>query len=411
MEYDKFVTATFVKLSIFAALTILATILMTAMLTQIVFADTCSYDCDYNWDCGYNYDYDCGCIGDYGEVAPSRPADRFEQETVWTTVKVHNTDDHAHWYDVSTYLCETDCGKSCPTQATDCREMRCDASRVYVLSDQTKYVKCSRFVRYPNFYRVKVEWSIDSSTETRTAYSESFEVISDCDDCTREDGYGDFRCFGSFLQERYRNDDCESRWKVVDYCEYGCESAACVTPTVQPKAGEPTVFMQTSYEMRRGELSSMLFSIQNEGDADTFEITVSGEAAGWVDTPQLVHVGEGETKEITAYATVPSNAETGMHEFTITASAKTSDSAVGFIGIEKRGSGIFALDPLTDLLLVMVVIAIVVGAIWFRERIGFTKPSGREKPLGMSNRREPERFRDKCKDSLDSAVSRIKLLI
>ena len=422
MEYDKLITSTFLKLSIFAALALTATILTTLLLTHIVSAESCcdDWECD-SWDC-YGCGYgDCGCGGfgcdthdtPYGEISVSKPSDKFEQETVYTTVKIRNTDDQHHWYDLSVYLCRTDCSgsssQSCYSgSVTECREMRCDMGRTYVLSGDDEYFTCSRFVWYPGYYRVKVDYKIDFYEDLRTLYSDRFRVISDrgccdggVDDCydgcclsDSSDSSERFRCFGNFLQERYRTDDCEYRWRVIDYCEYGCESETCVVPEEGMKSGEPTVFMQTKYEMGREDISSLEFSIKNDGEIDTFEITVEGEAADWVDVPDMVEVDEGETKRITAYASVPSSAKPGLYEFTITASGKTSDSATSFMEIGRNG-GIFALTPLRDLFLVVFVIFVFVLAIWFRDRVGFAgmRKGDKGRPLELSGRRQPERFK------------------
>lgn len=424
MDYETLVTSTFLRLSVFAALAIFATIMTTVLLTHIVSASSisCCYDYDHSWGCDYWECEDCGgcwgCASTVGEVAPSKPADRFEQETVWTTVKIHNTDTSSHHYDLSVYLCESDCSGACSIDVTDCKEMRCETGRIYVPSGGTKYVECSRFVRYPGFYRVKVEYKTESITHEWTAYSDVFEVVSDCDDCVREDGYKDFRCFGKFLQERYRTDDCEWRWRVVEYCEYGCENEACLAPTEPPKTGEPVVFTETEYEMGRGDVVALHFSVQNSGGDDTFEVSVSGDAAGWVDVPEMVEIAEGETKHITAYAAVPIDAEPGMHEFTITATAKGSDSAISFIRImgQQRG-GMFALDFLGSLMLLLVVVAILLVVLWFRKKYGLALPgSDRGEPImSVPNRRIPECFRN-CKDTVKNSVensvrSVVKLLI
>jgi hypothetical protein len=436
MDYETYVSSTFLRLSVFAALAIFATIMTTVLLTQIVSASSsssCCDDYDHSWGCDYWECEDCGgcwgCASTVGEVAPSKPADRFEQETVWTTVRIHNTDTQSHHYDLSVYLCESDCSGACSIDVTDCKEMRCETGRIYVPSGATKYVECSRFVRYPGFYRVKVEYKTESSTYEWTSYSDSFEVVSDCEDCVREDGYKDFRCFGNFLQERYRNDDCEWRWRVVEYCEYGCANEECLAPTEPPKTGEPVVFTEAEYEIKRGDVVALHFSVQNNGGSDTFDMSVGGEAADWVDVPEMVDIAEGDTKHITAYAVVPIDAEPGMHEFTITATAKESDSAISFIRIMGQQGGLFSLDFIGSLMLLLVVVAILVVVLWFRKRYGLAMPgvgsvSGdRRKEPVMSkspsirapNRRIPERFRsckETVKDSVKNSVrSAIKLLI
>lgn len=444
MEHDKYngvVSTDFLRMSVFTALTIFVLVLTTMFLANMVSASCYDYDCDScdtydscdtcsdcDWcDDGYTDQYRCSdnkkqrlwinddCTREWriietcvngcregrclscpivvGEVSPSRPSDRFEGETAYTSIKIRNTDDEGHWYDLIVYVCKSKCTTLCST--SDCREMLCDIGRVYVQAGQTKHVRCSKFMPSDGYYRIKVEYKVDSRVE-RSVYSDRFRVIDDrgvdddcdsCDDCydwesCDGDGCKEYRCFGKFLQKRYKNENCEWRWEIVEQCPYGCENDKCVLPTGDAKTsnvGEPKVFVRPSYEMGKCELTSFTFSVQNNGQSDTFVIKAEGNAADWIDIPQIVEIDKGETKSVTGYASIPCDATSGMHDFTVTASAKTSDSTKSFIKVEKP-TGLFILSPFTDLLLVVVVIVIFVVVIWYRDKIGFASLGSGKRP-------------------------------
>jgi|GEM_PF-3963716 len=396
------------RLSVFASLAILAMVLVTVFLPQIVAGHTC---CDGCGDCTYGACDSCRddncceeeseCDQLIGEVVPTKPSTKFERETVYTNVKIRNRDDKPHYYDIYAYLCESGCSTSCDSCSscdyTDCKQMVCDSTHVFVAAGETKYVKCARFVSESGYYRIRVEYKADCVTEKTTVYSEKFEVVDRYDDCCRcgtcDCDTGDYRCFGNFLQKRYRDENCDWRWKVVEYCSYGCENDRCVAPkpaSTPQSLGEPKIFMPTSYVMDKCKLSSLTFTIQNKGKLDTFKFGVQGDAAAWIDMPILVEIGEGEVKHITAYASIPCEASSGLHEFTITATGKTSDSRIGAISI-KEPTGIFVLSPITDLLLVLVVVFVFVLALWYREKFSFEHPTFRKKP----DYKEPEEFKTK----------------
>ena len=330
--------------------------------------DTCSYGCTD----GY-----CACEAVIAEVSPSTPADRFEYETAHTTIKINNLDDRGAWFNLQVYLCEagsscntwcdTSCDTSCDTDcgdsfASNCREMSCDDTHVYVPADGRRYAKCSRLVKKPGDYRIKVVYSSDNYRTKRTVYSDVFEVRGECSAGTE----GDYRCFGKYRQQKYIDEDCDARWKIVEYCPYGCEGSVCVQPAEQPKVGEPEVFMRTNYEMEKCGLSSFTFTIHNKGEADTFSIDVGGDAAGWIDVVPTASIGKGETKAITAYASIPCSAAAGEHEFTITASGKTSDSRVGVVKIAEK-QGLFNTRPADDLAIAaLIIVSFALAVVFFR---------------------------------------------
>lgn len=251
--------------------------------------------------------------------------------------------------------------------------MRCDDTHIYVPGNGRKYVKCSRFVKNAGNYRIKVVYWADSYRTRRTVYSDVFEVRDECS----AGAEGDYRCFGKYRQQKYIDEDCDVRWKIVEYCPYGCESAACVQPTVLPKVGEPEIFMRMRYEMEKCKLSSFTFTVRNSGETDTFSIETRGNAASWIEMPPSVTIERGETKVITAYASVPCDARAGEHEFTITTSSKTTDSRVGVIKIaEEQGLLTTTFTNYLAMLVIIFVVFVAAFAVfksgWFRlDRLTF----------------------------------------
>jgi len=233
--------------------------------------------------------------------------------------------------------------------------MSCDDTHIYVPGDGRKYIKCSKFLKNDGDYRIKIVYWSDDYDDRRTVYSDVFEVRDE--DCEGEGAKGDYRCFGKYRQQKYIDEDCDVRWKIVEYCPYDCAGAACVSPAVLPKLGEPEIFMRTQYEMEKCKLSSFTFTVRNEGESDIFSIDAGGDVASWIDVAPSVTIGRGETKVITAYASVPCDATAGAHEFTITASSKTTDSRVGVINIPEK-QGMFTTN-LTNYLMIVVVIFVV----------------------------------------------------
>lgn len=328
--------------------------------------ETCSYGCAD----GY-----CLCAAALAEVSPSTPSDRFEEETVYTTIKVQNLGSQGAYFDLEVYLCEATKSCTCSSSCTgscgscydycdcdafvkNCREMRCDDTHIYVPGKGTRYVKCSRSVKNAGDYRVKVVYSSDSYRTKRTVYSGIFKVLGEC----RAGAEGDYRCFGRYMQQKYVDENCDVRWKIVEYCPYGCESGACVQPTVLPKLGEPEIFMRTQYELERCKLSSFTFTVRNKGETDTFDIKAGGDSADWIDVVPSATIEKGETKVITAYVSVPCDARAGEHEFKITASSKTSDLRTSTIKIPEE-RGLFTKNLTNDLIIIAVIIIVFVLAI------------------------------------------------
>jgi len=40
----------------------------------------------------------------------------------------------------------------------------------------------------------------------------------------------EYRCYGSWRQRKYLEEDCDEVWKNWEYCDYGCENGVCLPP-------------------------------------------------------------------------------------------------------------------------------------------------------------------------------------
>jgi len=375
-------------------------------------------DCNREWRSVETCSYGCSdgsclkCPTALLDASVTPINDVFEGENIHATIRLYNNADQGRYFYVEAYLCRSsfDCTQShCTSDYSnfdysnfDCNRMSCTDSIVYVPAGSTEYVECSRFSGTSGRYVVKVTYSTDSTSSSVSTigcdkpfvYSNVFSAFdrfckdgycrtecgagyygTGCETC-KAGGYkaGDYRCFGNYRQRSYLENvegKCELRWEVVEYCPYGCESGACTQPKkpeTQPKVGEPEVFMSPKYNLDSCKPSSIEFSIKNNGEADSFDIKASGEAADWVSVAPIVSVDKDETKSVTAFISVPCDAAPGEHDFTITASGKTTDIRSGIINVREQG-GIFSISPATDLLILAVVAAVFVAAFLARRMI------------------------------------------
>lgn len=344
--------------------------------------DSCPYGCS-----------DGGCMTEPQKtsVSASTPSDQVDEGLVHTTVKISNFNDDGDWYNIEVYLCEGDdyCGcdsySSCNSCLYGCVEMKCDDNRVYVSGNDKEYVSCSVYVSEPGDYSVKVIYWSDDYRITRVSYSSSFEIDGDCDSDA-----GEYRCFGKYLQKSYVDDNCDLRWKIAEYCPYGCDNSECVAPEEIEASGEPQIYMPTSYEMDKCSVSSFTFTVKNKGESDSFDLDVSGEIKDWVDMPSSVSIDDGETKTVTAYVSVPCEASSGDYTFVVSGSSKTTDSVTAVVEIPDE-SGIFRMDSDYGFLLALLVFAVFVVAIF-----AYKQPLSL--PFKKTNT-EPEEFLDESSSS------------
>ncbi|MFH1622971.1 MAG: hypothetical protein ABIA12_00410 [Candidatus Aenigmatarchaeota archaeon] len=336
------------------------------------------------------------CSRPSASVSMSTPSDSKEGDTVYETMRVENNGQYGATYDISAYVCRTDdgtdhgCSGYYGYGGSGCVRMSCDEDRFYVGGNGYTTVRCSLPVGMAGHYKVKVVLSEDAIINSQTLYSSEFKVTNShgiaCPEdrrmwggdydwgydwnypcfgigCARADEkstadyrVGDYRCFGSYRQQLVQ-DGCEKRWRITDYCPYGCEGNKCVEPAASAKVGEPEVFLRTTYEAERCEVTDAQFSIKNSGEAGSFELKVSGEVAVWVDVVPSVTIGKGETKQVTAFVSVPCDAASGEHAFTITASGKTTDSRTATVDVRSAGMFNTQLSDLFGMALAAVVIA------------------------------------------------------
>lgn len=370
-------------------------------------------DCSTAWR---DYGSCAGGCGSYGcnspsaSVSMSTPANANEGDTVYETVRVENNGQRGTTYDISAYVCRvadgTDhgCNGYYGYGGAGCVRMSCDEDRFYVGGSGYTKVSCTLPVGVAGYYKVKVVLSEDSVSNSQTLYSSEFRVLNGhgiaCPEDRRVwggdygynyDGYyawnypclgigcktadekstadyhaGEYRCFGSYRQQLVQ-DGCEKRWRIADYCPYGCDSGKCVEPTAAVKTGAPEVYLRSQYDVAGCEATDVQFSIKNAGAAGSFDLKVSGDAAEWVDVVPSVAVAAGETKQVTAYVSVPCGAAAGEHAFTITATGAATDSRTTKVNVQ-AAAGMFN-TQLSDLFGLIVVVVILAAAALKRDEL------------------------------------------
>jgi len=359
-------------------------------------------DCSTAWRDYGSCSGGCGsyaCNRPTASVSMSTPSDAREGDTVYESVRIENNGQHGSYYDVSAYVCRTDdgtdhgCNGYYGYGGSGCVQMSCDDSRVYVSGNGYARVGCSLPIGMAGYYKVKVVLSEDAISNSQTLYSSEFKVTNSHGIACPEDGHvwsgdynwdyawnypcfgvgcktadekttadyhaGEYRCFGSYRQQLVQ-DGCEKRWRIVDYCPYGCEGSKCVEPTQAPKSGSPEIFMKSRYDVERCGETEAWFSVKNSGEAGSFDIKVEGSAADWIEVVPSVAVAKGETKQVTAFVSVPCGASAGEHTFTITAAGGTTDSRTAAINVQSVGLFNTQLSDLFGLLVVAVILAGVV---------------------------------------------------
>jgi len=381
--------------------------------SALVFAASAAKACD---GCGCGLcDGGCGssaCNQPSASVSLSTPSDTKEGEEVQVSVHIENNGQLGRYYDISAYVCRSDdgtdhgCGSCSGCGGSDCAQMSCDDNRVYVDGNGYKQVKCSLNVGCAGYYRIKLVLSEDGISNSQTLYSSEFKVLNErgtacpgnycewsggsgyawnypcfgagcgrtVDEKTTADyRVGEYRCFGSYRQQLIA-DGCEKRWRIADYCPYGCEGNKCVEPMQAPKSGSPEIFMKSKYDVERCGETEAWFSVKNSGESGSFDIKVEGSAADWVEVVPSVAVAKGETKQVTAFVSVPCGASAGEHTFTITAVGGTTDSRTAAINV--RAEGLFN-TQLSDLFGLVIVVVVLAGVVLKRDAIlAYARRSG-----------------------------------
>ncbi len=315
---------------------------------------SCSYTSIYN-------DYRCDSDQSQSFSASiSRPSDSYERDTVSARIKIQNFEDSGRWFNFNAYVCRAD-------GYTNCVSMDCDYNRLYVSGDSIKYSTCSKVVKDSGKYAIKLVYWSDSTSYSKTAYSSSFYVKD-----KSAESQSDYRCFGDYKQQKYLDDNYETRWKIVEYCPYGCDNSKCVLPDELNK-GLPKIYVDDKYDLEKCSVSSFTFKVRNTGEDSMIDLKVSGDAAEWIQVPESVAVKRGETKIITGYASVPCDVSAGLHTFKITGLGNIADSKTGTIEVlqdDGYGKSLFKTDIVT-LLIILLIIFLVLLIAYLIYRKGF----------------------------------------
>ncbi|MCX6820843.1 MAG: hypothetical protein NT016_02755 [Candidatus Aenigmarchaeota archaeon] len=358
------------------------------------------------------YYYGQACNQQSASVAMSTPQNVNEGQTVYESMNIQNNAQYGRNYHIDVFVCRSDgydsygCGSYNGCDVNSCAEMSCDSNDIYISANGYHSVGCSLGMHYAGHYKVKLMLSEDGIGSARTFYSSDFTVFNQygttypsnyCagDGCQRYNNYnynfngnypcvgsacglradekstadyriGDYRCFGSYRQQLFADGWNERVWKLVDYCPYGCQDGKCTVPTSVPKTGSPEMYMPKQYDAARCQVTQAQFSVKNTGSDGSFDLKVSGDAAAWVEVAPSVAVAQGETKQVTAFVSVPCDAAAGEHSFTITAVGATMDSRTTSVTIQSIS---MFNTQLSDIFVLLVLVVIVAALVFKRDDV------------------------------------------
>ena len=136
----------------------------------------------------------------------------------------------------------------------------------------------------------------EEERSVRVSSGERNEVTVCLGEC--EEGFGsEFRCLGEYVQRQYTYSDCSERWRVVEYCPYGCLAGACLPPApkqlsteqTQDEEPKPLIALMKNYGIEDCKVANFTFDIYNIGSADgVFNLSLTGPAYDFVFIPASV---------------------------------------------------------------------------------------------------------------------------
>jgi hypothetical protein len=327
------------------------------------------------------------------------PSDTILGQVIYATVTFHTTNYYSNYnmgniYNFNAYVCRDD--------DSNCVSMYCTGpygdygptySNYYGYYGQnTISYTCSMTANELNTHKIRVDFNgcYAGAYYSQTIDSGTFKVTS-YKTCSA--GYtGNYQCAGSWQQQSYQNSDCSIQWQNSQYCNNGCSNGQCLQSASK---GTPEITTDEQYTVQNCKTNKIQFSIGNVGTVtDTFSISFSGSAGGWMNSVSSVTLDAGQTKTITAYASVPCSAE-GDYDLKISATDGDNSSTVTVLSVAQQG---FTFTGWADLinwaglstavfyiLLALLVLGIILLILYFMEKPGRRKRGGEE----------PESFRQK----------------
>ncbi|MDI6825641.1 MAG: PEGA domain-containing protein [Candidatus Aenigmarchaeota archaeon] len=154
------------------------------------------------------------------------------------------------------------------------------------------------------------------------------------------------------------------------------------TKDFEVQVGIPYVEIKPEFILENCQKERITFGVTNTGKvSDTFTISLTGIGAEWVTgVPSTITLDPDERKTVTAYVSVPCDAEEGYYEFTIIAKDSTEYSATSTMRVIRPWrwpifpTGIFLWLPWILLILLIIFLVFLFGGYWL-----FT--SGRRRPM------------------------------
>jgi hypothetical protein len=107
--------------------------------------------------------------------------------------------------------------------------------------------------------------------------------------------------------------------------------------TLDIKASKPTISVKPEYTVEDCKVNRIALIISNEGDIeDTFTLSVTGPAAGWITgVPEKITLNAGQAERINAYVSVPCDIDEDFYQFTIKAQDSSDYTVTSGIRVER----------------------------------------------------------------------------
>jgi len=270
---------------------LLVTVLSLLAMSNVAFAQYCvpgfqnAYQCSGNWQQQLYINPDCsqywsntqycssGCVNGFcsGTTTPSptgcsisaslsTPPSIQSGDLATTTLTLSNSGGSGGTVNVNAYMCRTD--------GSNCFNIQCSSSSVFVPANSVAYDVCSSrnyygyypnsypnvnpynnpnyYPNYPNYYpnypngnmnnpywyypgnfRIRVD--LNGCNLATTMYSGIFQIQTN-QYCT-PGNTNNYQCSGNVRQVQYQSSDCTTQWRDAETCTNGCSNGVCMTPT------------------------------------------------------------------------------------------------------------------------------------------------------------------------------------
>jgi len=103
------------------------------------------------------------------------------------------------------------------------------------------------------------------------------------------------------------------------------------------KTSNPMISVKPEYRVEDCKINRIAFLVTNTGDvADTFTLSLSGFAAGWITgIPEKITLNAGQAERVNAYVSIPCDTEEDFYQFMITAKDSSDYSVTSGLRVKR----------------------------------------------------------------------------